>query len=82
MYKTFVRQLHLVEAPDPVLDLAVRHYYRAYAYADDGRATSTTLTPTYGRMSRRLPMSGTWRSLQCRCVPRRARPPEPSRASN
>jgi hypothetical protein len=29
--KPFVQQLHLVGAPDEVKDLAVRHYYRAYA---------------------------------------------------
>jgi hypothetical protein len=29
--KPFVQQLHLVGAPDDVMDLAVRHYYRAYA---------------------------------------------------
>ncbi len=29
--KPFVRQLHLVGASDDVTDLAVRHYYRAYA---------------------------------------------------
>jgi hypothetical protein len=29
--KPFVRQLALVRAPDDVTDLAVRHYYRAYA---------------------------------------------------
>jgi hypothetical protein len=29
--KPFVRQLQLVDAPDAVKDLAVRHYYRAYA---------------------------------------------------
>jgi hypothetical protein len=29
--KPFVRQLHLVRAPDEIKDLAVRHYYRAYA---------------------------------------------------
>lgn len=29
--KPFVQQLHLVGAPDEIKDLAVRHYYRAYA---------------------------------------------------
>ena len=29
--RPFVRQLRLVRAPDPVTDLAIRHYYRAYA---------------------------------------------------
>ena len=53
--KTFVRQLQLVGAPEPVLDLAVRHYYRAYAQRgrwsrdiddldDDFRAYEQTLT--------------------------------------
>jgi hypothetical protein len=31
LHKPFVRQLELVDAPDAAVDLAVRHYYRAYA---------------------------------------------------